>query len=173
MSNSKKIPYFLAAGAIGGAVGYLFFTDSGKNVIDKISRLRVEKSAKIAEKIEDARMFIADKGKDVTSVLHHTVDRVKGSIAAGHHAYGEAGDVFHGRVEKVHRNNAEVVGNLHRAVDNIGKLMQTVQDTFLEPLFEVGAFARGVDRGVRELVNNSGKSFARKSISIYKERTRA
>ena len=169
MSNSNKVPLFLAAGAISGAVGYLFFTDSGKKTLDKISRLRVEKSAAISEKIEDARVFIADKGKDVTATLRTAVDRVKGSVAAGQQAYSETGGQYQDQVQKLHRNNAEVVANLHKAVDNLGKLMHTAQETFLEPIFEVGAFVRGFDRGVRELVNGKGEALARKPISIYKD----
>ena len=169
MSNSNKVPLFLAAGVISGAVGYLFFTDSGKKTMDKLSRLRVEKSAALGEKIDDVREFIADKGKDVTASLRHAVDRVKGSVAAGQQAYGETGGMYQDQVQKLHRNNAEVVANLHKAVDNLGKLMHTAQETFLEPLFEVGAFVRGLDHGVRELVNGKGEALSRRPISIYKE----
>jgi hypothetical protein len=165
MNNSKKMPYLLAAGAIGGAVGYLFFTDSGRRVVDNISRLRVEKTARIPEKIEDLRGFIANRGKDVTGVVRTVVDRVKGSVATGQQAYNEAGGIYQNQVDKLHRSNEEVVANLHRAVDNLGRLMHTAQETFLHPLYEMGAIVRGVDRGVRDFA----KSTERRPFSVYRE----
>src|SRR5215471_5599905 len=125
MNNSNKLPYLLAAGAIGGAVGYLFFTDSGKRVVDNISRMRVEKTVRIPEKIEDLREFIANHGKDITGVVRTVADRFKGSVSAGQQAYNEAGGVYQNQVDKLHRSNEEVVANLHRAVDNLGRLMHT------------------------------------------------
>src|SRR5579862_863095 len=107
MNTTKKVPYFLAAGAIGGAVGYLFFTDSGKRMMNKISDLRVEKSALIPEKIDDFRSFISERGKDVTSVLRNVVDRVKISVSAGQQAFEESGGLYHEEREKLHRTNEE------------------------------------------------------------------
>ena len=175
MKNSNKVPYLLAAGAVGGAVGYLFFTDSGKRVVDKVSKMRVDKSASLTRKIEDLRTFISERGKNVTGILRDAVDHVKGSVAAGQCAYTEAGDTYHNQVEKLHRNNDQVIANLHKAVDNLGKLMQTAQETFLHPLYEMGAMARGVDRGVRELVDSYTETRAVKPIervSIYPESQR-
>ncbi len=157
MNNSNKMPYLVAAGAIGGAIGYLFFTDSGKKVVDKISQMRVEKTARIPEKIDELRNYIADRGRNVTGFLRNTVDQVKLSVEAGQQAFEDAGGMYKDQVERLHRSNAEVLGNLHKAVDNLGKLMETTQETFLEPLYELGAFARGVDRGVREMVENFGE----------------
>ena len=37
-SNSNKLPFLLAVGAVGGAVGYLFFTDSGRRKLDTLSQ---------------------------------------------------------------------------------------------------------------------------------------
>jgi hypothetical protein len=175
MKNSNKVPYLLAAGAIGGAVGYLFFTDSGKRVTDKISKMRVEKSASLPDRIEDLRSFISERGRNVTSLLRDAVDHMKGSVAVGQSAYSEAGGMKQEQIQKLHRTNEEVVANLHKAVDSLGKLMNSAQETFLHPLFEMGAMARGVDRGVRELVNSYTETRDIKPIepvSIYGEHQR-
>lgn len=166
MNNSNKMPFLLAAGAIGSVVGYLVFTDSGKRVVDNIARKRVEKTGQIPEKIDNLRSFIAERGKDVTGLMRDAVDHVKGSVAAGQRAYDEAGGMHRDQIAKLHRSNAEVIANLHKAVDNIGKLFETVEQTFLDPIYEMGAIARGVDRGARHLVSGKHEAVSR-PVEIY------
>jgi hypothetical protein len=162
------MPYLLAAGAIGGAIGYLFFTDKGKKIVNNISQMRVEKSARIPEKIDDLRNYLSDRGRNVSGFLRNAVDHVKLSVESGQQAFHDAGGTYKDQVERLHRSNGEVVGNLHKAVDNLGKLMETAQEAFLHPLYELGAFARGVDRGVRELKNFGEKKGNLESLSDFR-----
>jgi hypothetical protein len=172
MNNSNKMPYLLAAGAIGGAIGYLFFTEKGKKMVNNISQMRVEKSARIPEKIDDLRSYLSDRGRNVSGFLRNTVDHLKLSVESGQQGYRDAGGIYKDQVSRLHRSNGEVVGNLHKAVDNLGKLMETVQETFLHPLYELGAVARGVDRGVRELKNFGEKKDNLESMSDFREELR-
>ena len=127
----------------------------------------------LPDKIDELRSFITTCGRDVTGLVQEAVDRVKGSIAAGQHAYDEAGGIYQGELDKLRRSNEEMIANLHRAVDNFGKLVESAQETFVHPLFEIGAIVRGVDRGARELAS----SFDRKAnqlepVALYQEQQR-
>src|SRR5437899_12588063 len=68
--NSSSIwPYVIDGSAIGGAVGYLVMSDSGKKI-----RHAVIHPDELAEEIEDARSLIQSKGDmvagQVRSVIH-------------------------------------------------------------------------------------------------------
>src|SRR5436190_8041853 len=139
MNDSNKMPYLVAAGAIGGAVGYLLFTDSGKQFFNKMQRLRAEKTAKLPDHIESARRFVETRGQNLTGRVRGAAERVKASVEAGQRAYDEAGQTFQTQVHSMHQSNDQVIGNLHHAVDNLGKLFRSVQETMLNPLYEMGA----------------------------------
>jgi len=156
MNDSNKMPLLLAAGAIGGAVGYVLFTDSGKQFFNKMQRLRAEKTAGIPDQIEKARRFVETRGQNFTGRVRGAAERLKASVEAGQRAYEDAGLQVQTQVQSLHESNDQVVGNLHRAVDSLGKLFQSVQETMLDPLYEMGSIFRGLDRGVRHLA--SGKS---------------
>ena len=55
---------------------------------------------------------------------------------------------------KLNRSNQEVIANLHRAVDNLGKLMESGQSTLIGPFHEAGALAQGVQGGICSLFGN-------------------
>src|SRR4029079_18253863 len=104
-NDSNKLPYLIAAGAIGGAVGYLFFTDSGKGFFDKMARMRGEKTAKIPQHIENARRFLERNGQKVTGGVRGAVGRMKDSMAAGQLAYEEAGETYQTPSDTLHLYN--------------------------------------------------------------------
>ena len=148
MNDSNK--YLLAAGAVGGAVGYLFFTKSGRKVRDAV--FNMENSAAIPEKIEDARRFIERRGQDVGGRIRGVVDHLKGSIDAGKRTFEQSGTGLQQRMQKLSQTNSEVVANIHRAIDNMSKTVQTVERSVLEPIYEMGSIVQGVQTGVKKLV---------------------
>jgi hypothetical protein len=150
--SSNKLPFLLAAGAVGGAVGYLFFTDSGRRKLDSISQGRIDVSAKFPDKIDRARRFVETNGRNVTAKVQDLVDRAKGAYDAGQRSQAEALRSYQGQIERLQRSNQEVVANLHRAVDNLGKLMETGQSTLIGPFHEAGALAQGVRGWVRSFL---------------------
>src|SRR5262245_28284996 len=113
--NSNKLPFLLAAGAVGGAVGYLFFTDSGRRKLDSISQGRVNVSGKFPDNIDRARRFVETTGGNVTAKVQDLMDRVKGAYEAGQRSYEDALRSYQGHFDKLHRSNQDVVANLHRA----------------------------------------------------------
>jgi gas vesicle protein len=163
-TDSRKVPYLLLAGAIGGAVGYLLLTESGKRKLDSLSRMRVRRTAMIPEKIDAARKFVENRGHEVSDRVRSSVDRVKDAVSAGQDAYNAAGRSYETQMEKMNRTDDEVLANLHRAVDNLGKLMRTVRQALFDPFFEVGAVVSGVDRGVRRLASGT----ARERVSEFR-----
>ena len=167
--SSNKLPFLLAAGAVGGAVGYLFFTDSGRRKFDSISQGRIDVSGKFPDKIDRARRFVETNGRNVTSKVQDLVDRVKGAYDAGQHSHADALRSYQGQIDKLQRSNQEVVANLHRAVDNLGKLMETGQSTFIGPFHEAGALAQGVRGWVRSFLGHQeARSFSREDYRVIR-----
>ena len=60
-NGSNVWPYVIAGSAIGGAIGYLFMTESGRKI-----RRAVTHPDELADTIEDARSFIESKAQIVT-----------------------------------------------------------------------------------------------------------
>src|SRR5207245_4270845 len=84
--NSSNIwPYVIAGSAIGGAVGYLFMTGSGRKI-----RHTVTHTDELADTIEDARCFIESKAKLVTAEVRGAIDKAKQGLEEGQRAYREA-----------------------------------------------------------------------------------
>jgi hypothetical protein len=170
--SSNKLPLLLAAGAVGGAVGYLFFTDSGRRKLDSIAQGRIDVSGRFPDKIDRARRFVETNGRNVTSKVQDLVDRVKGAYEAGQRSHAEALRSYQGQIDKLQRSNQEVVANLHRAVDNLGKLMETGQNTLIGPFHEAGALAQGVRGGIRRFFGNrkvdQGMSFQREEYRVIR-----
>jgi len=154
-SNSNKLPFLLAAGAVGGAVGYLFFTDSGRRKLDTLSQGRIDVSGRFPDKIESARRFVETKGRNVTSKVQDLMDRVKDAYEAGQRSHDDALRSYMGQMDKLQRSNQQVIANLHRAVDNLGKLMESGQSTLIGPFHEAGALAQGIQGGVRSFFGNT------------------
>jgi hypothetical protein len=147
--SSNKLSFLLTAGAVGGAVGYLFFTDSGRRKLDSISQGRIDVSGRFPEKIDRARRFVETNGRNVTSKVQDLMDRLKVAYSAGQQSYGDALRSYQGHIDTLQRSNQQVVANLHRAVDSLGKLMETGQSTLIGPFHEAGALAQGVRGGVQ------------------------
>jgi hypothetical protein len=174
--NSNKLPFLLAAGAVGGAVGYLFFTDSGRRKLDSISQGRVDVSGKFPDKIDRARRFVEINGKNVTAKVQGLVERVKGAYEAGQRSHTDALRSYEGQISRLQRSNEEVVANLHRAVDSLGKLMETGQNTLIGPFHEAGALAQAVRGWVRSFLacektgsdSNRPMSFQREEYRVIR-----
>jgi len=156
MNESSKMPYLLVA--VGGAVGYFFFTNSGRRLRD--SMLNMESSAVIPDKIEDARRFVEKHGRDVGYRVREVVDHLKVSIDEGKRTFDQSGERLERRMEKLSQGNNEVVANVHRAIDNLNSTILEVERSVLEPIYEVGSIVQGVQSGVRRLIQLSKCGFS-------------
>lgn len=139
-NTSNKVPYIVVGSAIGGVAAYLFMTESGR---------RVRREITSGEKLEDARMFIEKKGRAVTDEVRGVLDKAKESMAAGQHAYEEAEQSYRSQLKKIESKNNEIASGVHKTIDNWNRTAYTMEQTVLDPIYEVGAIARGIDRGVR------------------------
>src|SRR5437762_6085137 len=96
-SNSSNVwPYIIVGSAVGGAVGYLFMTESGRKIRHSITH-----PDELANTIEDARNFIERKARVVNDQVHEVLGKAKASMEAGERAYREAEIAFQGQVRQV------------------------------------------------------------------------
>src|SRR5690349_15392602 len=142
--TSNIWPYVIAGSAIGGAVGYLFMTESGRKI-----RRAVTHPDELANSIEDARSFIESKARMVNARVHGVLDKAKEGLDAGQRAYQEAEQGYRSQLHQLEGKNTEIATNVHKTVDNMTRTAYTVEESVLDPLFELGALYRGLERGIR------------------------
>src|SRR5215472_4809225 len=85
-NRSSVWPYVIVGSAIGGAIGYLLKSESGRKV-----RRAVTHPDELADNIDQARNFIERKTRMVTDHAHRFVGKAKNSIEEGQYAYRDAG----------------------------------------------------------------------------------
>lgn len=146
MNNSNKLPYVIVGSAVGGAIGYLFMTQSGTKLRQSIME---NGTRALPEKIEGAREFLERKGKVITDKVHGVLDRAKESMQAGQQAYQEAEQNYQSQLRTIQGRNTDIASNVHKTVDELSHTASAVEKSFLDPVYEFVALARGVDRGVR------------------------
>src|SRR5207253_10941041 len=106
--NSSNIwPYVIAGSAIGGAVGYLFMTESGRKV-----RHAVTHPDELADNIEDARCFVESKAKMVTGQVRSILDKAKQGLEQGERAYREAEQGFQSQMRQLEGKNNEITSSV-------------------------------------------------------------
>jgi gas vesicle protein len=152
METKKNVnvwPYVLAGSAIGGAVGYLLLTESGRKV-----RRAVAHPDELADTIEDARSFIESKARMVTGQVRNVLDIAKEGLDEGQRAYREAERNYQSQLQELEGKNNEIASSVHKTVDNIKGTAYTVEQSVLDPLFELGALYRGFERGIRALLSH-------------------
>jgi len=139
-------PYVIAGSAIGGAVGYLFMTDSGRKV-----RYSLTHPDEMSNSLDNAKSFIERKTRIVTDQVHDALNRAKRSIEEGQVAYREAGQEFRTRARQVEAKNTEITSTVHNTVDRMNRTAIGIEQSVLDPICEMGALVRGVERGIRSL----------------------
>ena len=144
--GSNVWPYVIAGSAIGGVIGYLFMTESGRRV-----RHAVSHPDELADNIEEARTFIETKARQVTDQVHNVLQKAKHGIEEGQLAYQDAGQRYQTRVH-------ELQG---KTVENVNRTAVTIERGVLDPIVELGALYRGIERGVRTVLGKERKLFHR------------
>jgi gas vesicle protein len=145
--NSNVWPYVIAGSAIGGAVGYLLLSESGRKV-----RRAVTHPDELADTIEDARSFIESKAQMVTGQVRRVLNIAKEGLDEGQRAYHEAEEGYQSQLRNLEGKNNEIASNVHKTVDNVKSTAYTVEQSVLDPIFELGAIYRGFERGIRTLL---------------------
>ena len=147
-SNASNIwPYVLAGSAIGGAVGYLFMTESGRKV-----RRAIANPDEMADDIDEARMFVERKARVITGRVRTVLDTAKEGMEAGQRAFDEACQGYRSNKQRIQGKNDQIAETVHKNVDNLSRTAIAVEESLLDPLYEVGALYRGVRRGVETVL---------------------
>jgi gas vesicle protein len=148
-SNASNIwPYVLAGSAIGGAVGFLFMTESGRKV-----RRALANPDEMADEIDDMRAFVEDKARVVTSRVRTVLDKAKEGMEAGQRAFEEASVSYRSSMRRIQGKNDEIAMTVHKNVDNLKTTANAVEESVLDPLYELGALVRGIQRGIQTVVS--------------------
>jgi gas vesicle protein len=151
-NGSSVWPYVIVGSAIGGAVGYLFMTESGRKI-----RRSMTHPDELADNLDELRTFVDRKAKFLTDQVHGFMGKAKRSIEEGQYAYREAGQQYRSRVRAIENKNHEITSNVHNAVDNVARTAVTVEESVLDPVCEMGALYRGIERGIRALLNKTSE----------------
>jgi gas vesicle protein len=134
--SSNVWPYVIAGSAIGGAVGYLFMTESGRKI-----RHAVTHPNELADNLEEARTFVENKSRIVADRIHNALQKARHSIEEGQRAYDESDQRYKSRVH-------EVQG---KTVDTLNRTAVTIEQDVMHRICELGALYRAIERGLQTL----------------------
>lgn len=144
-SNASNIwPYVLAGSAIGGAVGCLFMTESGRKF-----RRALADPDEMADNIDDVRVLVERKARVITGRVRTVLDKAKEGMEAGRRAFDEASEDYRSNMQWIQGKNEKIAQTVHKNVDNLSRTANKVEESLLDPLYEVGALFRGIQRGVK------------------------
>jgi methyl-accepting chemotaxis protein len=164
--NSSSVwPYVILGSAIGGAVGYLFVTEAGRKI-----RRSITHPDELAGNVEQAGNFIERKARVVTDRVHDIISKARLSIEEGELAYREAGQQYRTQARQIENKNNQVASSVHNAVDRMSRSAAAVEQSILDPICELGALYRGVERGIRMLMGKAGeRTFHEGPIPIHRD----
>ena len=155
-NGSNVWPYVVMGSAIGGAVGYLFKTESGRRV-----RYTLTHPRELSNNIDEARNFVEQKAKVVTDQVHGIIGKAKTGIEEGQLAYQQAAEEFRSRAHKVEAKNSEITSSVHDSVDKINRTAVNIEKSVLDPVCEMGALFKGIETGVRFLLGKQRRQESR------------
>jgi hypothetical protein len=69
------------------------------------------------------------------------------------------------QLRQIEGKNNEIVTNVHKTVDNVSRTAYTVEESVLDPIFELGALYRGFERGIRAVFGS--KSGGQGQVSSF------
>jgi gas vesicle protein len=148
--DSSVWPYVVIGSAIGGAIGYLFSTETGRKV-----RHNVTHPDELAGNIEDAGDYIQEKTRMVTDKIHGVFEKAKHSINEGERAYQQASERLRSRMD--YRTTRNVTESAHNTVNKLGDMAETVQQSVFDPICDIAAIYRGIHRGVGTMFGKSNR----------------
>jgi gas vesicle protein len=149
-NGSNVWPYIIVGSAIGGAVGYLLKSESGRKI-----RRSVAHPDELADNVDQARNFIERNARVVTDQVHRFMGKAKNSIEEGQYAYREAGQQYRTRARRIENKNREITADVHDTVDKISGAAAGVEQSILDPICEMGAMFRGFERGIKALLGKT------------------
>ncbi|HYR90291.1 MAG TPA: YtxH domain-containing protein [Terriglobia bacterium] len=151
-NGSSVVPYIVVGSAVGGALGYLFGTESGRKV-----RRAVTRPGALNENIDDAREFLEGKAQKVTGQVRIVLDRAKASMEAGQRAFRDASEKYQCQFQRIEGKNNDIASSVHKTVDSLNKAAGSIEETILDPLYEAGALYRGIATGIKTFISGKGR----------------
>ena len=145
---SNRATYVVAGSLIGGAVGYFFLTESGRKAMRSV---RDFDPKTIPQKLEDIRDAIERSGNEVSRRVEQARHLVLDSFEAGRKAYIGADTRMESQLRRMESVNTEVLGEIHRVVDELGKTAYTLERSVIAPIYETISLVEAVKQGVNAL----------------------
>jgi len=145
-NGSSVWPYIVVGSAVGGAVSYLLMTEKGRKVCRSLSH-----PDELSNNIDGARGFIERKARIVTGKVHDVINKARHSMQEGERAYRESGLHYRTQVRHIESKNNEIASGVHNTVDKVSRTASTIEQNVLDPVVELGALVRGVERGIRAM----------------------
>jgi gas vesicle protein len=152
-NDSSVWPYVVLGSAVGGALGYLFVTESGRKF-----RRSLTDPDEMSNNMEGVRSFVQRKTQVVTDQVHGALNKAKYAIEEGQLAYHEAEHHYQSRFRQIQSKNNQIAGNVHKAVDNLNRTALTVEQSVMDPMSELAALYRGLERGIRAVFGGGSRS---------------
>src|SRR5262249_37175415 len=103
----------------------------------------------------------------VTGQVRSVIDKAKAGLDEGQRAYREAEQSYVSQMRQIEGKNNEIASSVHKTVDNVTRTAYTVEESVLDPIFELGALYRGFERGIRAVFGNKARE-QRQVSSFYK-----
>jgi len=149
--TSNKMTYMVAGTVIGGAVGYFLLTDSGRRTVRSVREFDPNR---IPEKLDEFRAAVERGGRDISKRVETARHRILESFESGRIAYNEVGTPFESQLRQWESRGNEVVGGIHRAIDELNKTVYTFEKSVLGPAYEIGSLVRAIKRGWNSLTSS-------------------
>ena len=89
---------------------------------------------------------------------HGALNKAKYAIEEGQLAYHEAEHHYQSRFRQIQSKNNQIAGNVHKAVDNLNRTALTVEQSVMDPMSELAALYRGLERGIRAVFGGGWRS---------------
>jgi len=151
-NNGSDIwPYVVVGSAIGGVAAYLIVTESGRKF-----RRAVAHPDELTNNLEDARDYIQQKAQFISDQIHEAIAKAKFGIEEGERAYREAERRFQLRAKEIEGRNEELAASVHQTVDSVSRTAVNVEKSVLDPICELGALYRGIERGIHAIWGKRG-----------------
>jgi len=166
-NRSSVWPYVIAGSAIGGAVGYLLMTDSGKKIVRNITH-----PDEMANSMDSARSFMEQKTRMITDRVHSIIDKARRGIEEGQRAYADSGQEFRSRAQRFESRGSDITSDVHTTVDKVSRTAVSVEQSVLDPICEMGALYRGIERGIRVLFGRTAPRIPQQTEPIPIQRDR-
>jgi len=91
----------------------------------------------------------------VTGQVRGAIDKAKQGLEEGQRAYRSAEQTYQSQLRRLEGKNNEIASTVHKTVDNVNRTAYTVEQSIMDPLFELAALYRGIEQAIRVVFNKT------------------